>query len=162
MRAPAASQPVDTFVQRRRTPGGDCEPSVRWEWRTTEEGGAWYAEADPQLPARDHLRVAFISDTHGCHGLLQHYWDNLEPLRSVDVLLLCGDCWEHEGTPEERGPSILDDLDPQPSRDLAEWLLSLGVKYVICISGNHDEPFIRAGHGVKISEASTPPTWTAT
>ena len=155
----APSRPVaTTFLQRRRLSTGESVPSVAWQWRTTSEGGAWYAEpcadaprrdggaaAGPDMhppPVQDHLRVAFISDTHGCHGLLERWWANLG---EVDVLVLCGDCWEHEGqTEEERGPSLLDDLQPPVSRDLAEWLLSLDVKYKICISGNHDGPFARA------------------
>jgi hypothetical protein len=36
---------------------------------------------------------------------------------------------------------LLDDLDPQPSRDLAVWLLSLDIKYKVCVGGNHDAHF---------------------
>ena len=131
----------------------------------TTEGGAWYAEepspSAPARPARDHLRVVFISDTHGCHGLMQKYFSHPEILGKADVLIMCGDCLEHEGqTAEERGPSLLDDLVPQPSRDLAEWTLGLDIEKKIYCMGNHDGRLVHAEtaalQGVKAPMAGAP------
>jgi Icc-related predicted phosphoesterase len=140
-------QPVTQFQQLQRLPTGEAVPAVVWTWKETDEGGAWFAPDVPDEQAMTHLRVVCLSDTHGCHGMLERYWDShAHVLENAHVLVLTGDCWEHEGaTPEEQGRSLLEYEKPPVSRNLGEWLLSkYNIKYKVTISGNHDTHFLHA------------------
>ena len=128
----APRRAVTTVEQRLRLPTGQAVPAVVWTWKETAEGGAWFAPEVPDAEAVDHLRVVCLSDTHGCHGLLERYWDShAHVLNNAHLAVLTGDCWEHEGAmPAEHGPSQLDYEDPPVSRNLGEWLLSkYNIKY---------------------------------
>jgi len=111
---------------------------VHWQWHD----GAWRAQ---ELPGHTHdfLRVVFIADTHGCHGMLDRYFQRHPEALHADVLCICGDAFEHEGvTEEEAGPSILTKMGF--NRNFADWLQRLPHRYKICTSGNHESCFMES------------------
>lgn len=141
---PAEQREVDArhFVQNRLDGNeGALVPQTTWRW----EAGAWRADGPP-LHDKEFLRVCFISDTHECHDMLQKWFDEHPEAMEADVLLMCGDNWEHEGESQaEAGPSLLSGQEYKGQvfkRNLADWLLRLPHRYKMCISGNHDSPFL--------------------
>jgi len=83
---PAAAAVSHRFVQRRLREGA-LEAQTEWVWRE----GAWRAQGPP-AHGRDSLRCVFISDMHGCHGMLDR-WFLAHPqiMEEADVLCMCGD-----------------------------------------------------------------------
>lgn len=129
--AAAQRTPPPDYVQLTRSPGSaELVASVTWRF----EREAWRAQ---QRPAGDRpfLQIAFISDTHGAHGMLDKYM-HLPEIAEADCLCICGDAFEHE-----EGPSRLDTKRPMVERDLAKWLQALPHRFIIVVSGNHDACF---------------------
>jgi hypothetical protein len=123
----AAAAPFTQLVRESATAAA-LVPSCTWRWRD----GAWRADERPATE-RPYLQIAFISDTHGAHSLLDRYMCH-EAVATADVLCLCGDVIEHE-----EGPSVLAD-EPGVERRLAPWLHAQPQRYKLKVSGNHDMP----------------------
>ena len=125
-------RPPPDFVQLIREPSSRAVvESVSWRF----ENAGWRAQQRPSVE-RAFLQVAFISDMHGAHGLLDKYM-SMPEIAEADCLCICGDAFEHEPPT----PSRLDKLRPVPERDLATWLRTQPQRFKIVVSGNHDACF---------------------
>ena len=139
-------RPPPDFVQLIREPASRAVvESVTWR----HENGGWRAQQRPKAE-RAFLQVAFISDMHGAHGMLDKYM-SMPEIAEADCLCICGDAFEHE-----TGASKLEHMRPMPERDLAKWLRAQPQRFKIVVSGNHDVCFA-------LSEAlalkGVPPPW---
>ena len=124
-------RPPPDFVQLIREPASRAVvEAVTWRF----ENDAWRAQQRPKVE-RDFLQVAFISDMHGAHGMLDKYM-SMPEIAEADCLCICGDVFEHE-----TGASKLEHMRPMPERDLAKWLRAQPQRFKIVVSGNHDVCF---------------------
>ena len=123
-------RPPPDFVQLIREPASRAVvESVTWRY----ENNGWRAQQRPAVE-RAFLQVAFISDMHGAHGMLDKYM-SMPEIAEADCLCICGDAFEHE-----TGVSKLEHLRPVPERDLAKWLRAQPQRYKIVVSGNRACP----------------------
>ena len=124
-------RPPPDFVQLIREPASRAVvESVTWRY----ENEAWRAQQRPAVE-RSFLQVAFISDMHGAHAMLDKYM-SMPEIAEADCLCICGDAFEHE-----TGASKLEHLRPVVERDLAKWLRAQPQRFKIVVSGNHDVCF---------------------